>query len=369
MSDSPVRYVATARYGAMRYTARFHALFYGVKLDDLIIVRTDRGVEVGNVVSIPRRAEDGSEETLGEILRVVTDDDREKIRHLEEEEEPRALKLCQKKIEEHKLPMKLARAEKLFGGNKAIFYFLADGRVDFRELVKDLAKEYQTRIQMMQIGVRDEARLLADYEHCGRQLCCRTFIKKLEPVSMKMAKSQKATLDPSKISGRCGRLMCCLKFEDKMYEELKRNLPKKGTRVRIKDGVGEVLSFDVLQQTVRVEIEGERRFTVAHVTDIQENLGREKPAPASQADQNSEESGAPSRKGPRKPGRPGGEKPPSASENRGADSREPTSSRRRGPRKPDDRGRERSSPPSQGAANSSRGSKGSQRRRPRKPTS
>lgn len=368
MSDSSVRYLATARYGAMRYTARFHALFQGVKLDDLIIVRTDRGVEVGDVVSIPRKVEDDSEETLGEILRVVTDDDREKIRHLEEEEEPRALKLCQKKIEEHKLPMKLARAEKLFGGNKAIFYFLADGRVDFRELVKDLAKEYQTRIQMMQIGVRDEARLLADYEHCGRQLCCRTFIKKLEPVSMKMAKSQKATLDPSKISGRCGRLMCCLKFEDKMYEELKRNLPKKGTRVRIKEGVGEVMSFDVLQQTVRVEIEGERRFAVAHVTDIEENLGREKPSPASQGtDADSEKSGPPSRKGPRKQEKPGGESPSSASQNTDADTREPRSPGRRGPRRPDDRGRERPSPASRGDAKGPRGSESPNRRKPRRP--
>ena len=401
MSEPPVRYLATVRYGAMRYTARFHALFQGVKLEDLVIVRTDRGVEVGNVVSIPCKVEDDSEETQGEILRVVTDDDREKIRHLEEEEEPRALKLCQKKIEEHKLPMKLARAEKLFGGNKAIFYFLADGRVDFRELVKDLAKEYQTRIQMMQIGVRDEARLLADYEHCGRQLCCRTFIKKLEPVSMKMAKSQKATLDPSKISGRCGRLMCCLKFEDKMYDELKRNLPKKGSRVRTKEGVGEVVSFDVLQQTVRLEIEDERRFALVHVTDIEENLGREKPSqaspdaakdsdepepsdrkeprkqgdrgrdkssPASQdADGRSGESRPPSGKGPRKQDDAGRDRSSPASRDNASDSRESRPSGRGGSRKRDDRGRDRPSSASQRTGKGSRGSESSGRRRPRRP--
>jgi len=237
-------------------------------------VRTDRGVEVGNVVSIPRAvADDNSEATMGEILRVASEEDTEKIRQLEEEEEPLAMKLCQKMIEEHQLPMKLAKAEKLFGGNKAVFYFLADGRVDFRQLVKDLAREYQTRIQMVQIGVRDEARLLADYEHCGRQLCCRTFIQKLEPVTMKMAKSQKATLDPSKISGRCGRLMCCLRFEDKMYDELKRNTPKKGRRVRLKDGTeGEVVATDLLQQTVKIEVNGGPRSVVASVDDIEASL-------------------------------------------------------------------------------------------------
>ncbi len=132
------------------------------------------------------------------------------------------------------------------------------------------------RIQMVQIGVRDEARLLADYEHCGRELCCRTFIKKLEPVSMKMAKSQKATLDPSKISGRCGRLMCCLRFEDKMYDELKRNLPRKGTRVRTAEGIGHVVNAETLTQLVRVELEGERRSVVVGVEDILERMPKKR---------------------------------------------------------------------------------------------
>ncbi len=270
-----MKYVATVRYGAMNYTARFVAAFPGMKMDDLVIVRSDRGVEWGHVVSIPKAVPDEEcPDGLGEILRIATKEDREKLTRIEEEEEPLAMKLCQRKIEEHKLPMKLARAEKLFGGNKVVFYFLADGRVDFRALVKDLAKEYQTRIQMVQIGVRDEARLLADYEHCGRELCCRTFMRKLEPVSMKMAKSQKATLDPAKISGRCGRLMCCLRFEDQLYDELKRALPRKGARVRIEEGVGRVVATETLSQTVKVELEDDRRIVAVHVSDILERLPR-----------------------------------------------------------------------------------------------
>ena len=159
--------------------------------------------------------------------------------------------------------MKLASVEHLYGTKKIIFYYLANGRIDFRELVKDLAKEYQARIEMKQIGVRDEARLLADYEHCGRELCCRSYLKNLEPVTMKMAKNQKATLDPSKISGRCGRLMCCLRYEDRVYEELKNSLPKKGSVVKTIKGTGEVVNYDVLQQQVVIETENRSRQTVS----------------------------------------------------------------------------------------------------------
>ena len=180
---------------------------------------------------------------------------------------PVEFKFCQKKIKEHKLLMKLASVEHLFGTKKIIFYFLASGRVDFRDLVKDLAKEYQARIEMKQIGVRDEARLLADYQHCGQELCCRTFLKNLEPITMKMAKNQKATLDPSKISGRCGRLLCCLRYEDKVYEDLKHVLPKKGSIVKTAKGVGEVINYDVLQQQVTIEMENKNKIHVS-VKDI-----------------------------------------------------------------------------------------------------
>jgi cell fate regulator YaaT (PSP1 superfamily) len=169
---------------------------------------------------------------------------------------------CRNKIRELNLPMKLVHVEHLFGGEKIIFYFLADGRVDFRELVKDLAREYRTRIEMKQIGVRDEARLLGDKERCGMELCCRAFLKSFEPITMKMAKNQKATLDPSKISGHCGRLMCCLRYEDAIYAEFKRKLPKKGSRVITTKGIGEVVNYDILSQTVTIETDDRRRLTV-----------------------------------------------------------------------------------------------------------
>jgi cell fate regulator YaaT (PSP1 superfamily) len=184
----------------------------------------------------------------------MTQADFERLRETEEQIEPKERRFCEQRIRERGIPMSLARVEHLLGGDKIVFYFLADGRVDFRQLVKDLAAEYRTRIEMRQIGVRDEARLLAEFEHCGRELCCRTFMKDLEPVTMRMAKAQKTTLDPAKISGRCGRLMCCLRFEDETYSYLKRRLPRKGTRVSIAAGTGEVTGYDILRQTVTVEL-------------------------------------------------------------------------------------------------------------------
>jgi hypothetical protein len=170
--------------------------------------------------------------------------------------------------------MRLARVGHLFGGEKVIFYFLADGRVDVRELVKDLASEFKTRIELRQIGVRDEARLLAEYEHCGRELCCRTFIKDLQPVTMRMAKLQKTTLDPTKISGRCGRLMCCLRYEDDLYTDLKKRLPKKGTYVRLEEGNGIILGGEVLSQNIVVGMD-EGRIVRANAEDILEVLPKD----------------------------------------------------------------------------------------------
>lgn len=255
-------FVATVRYGAMGYVARCSTQTEGLRPHEPVVIRTERGVEAGIVVCQEGCCSEGEEPpagTQGEILRRMTDDDLALQLEHQRENEPAEFKFCQERIGERKLPMKLASVEHLFGGTKVIFYFLADGRVDFRELVKDLAQEYHCRIEMRQIGVRDEARLLADYEHCGRPLCCRTFVKKLEPVSMKMAKSQKATLDPAKISGRCGRLMCCLRFEDETYDHLKRNLPRKGTNVKTPEGLGVVVDQDILSQLVTVDLgEGKR---------------------------------------------------------------------------------------------------------------
>jgi len=259
--------IVTIRYGVLKNTANFSTTINTLKKGDPVIIRSNRGIEFGIVISKlceTEDAEDGAKiETIGDVLRKATPEDREKQKKIDVELIPNEANFCQKKIKEHKLHMKLAYVEHLFGSKKIIFYFLANGRVDFRELVKDLAKEYQARIEMKQIGVRDEARLLADYEHCGQELCCRSFLKNLEPVTMKMAKNQKATLDPSKISGRCGRLMCCLRYEDKVYEELKLNLPKKGNVVNTTKGIGEVISQDILQQSVVVELENGRRFNVS----------------------------------------------------------------------------------------------------------
>jgi len=172
------------------------------------------------------------------------------------------MQACRKFVEEMELPMKIVDAEHIFGGERIIFYFKSDGRVDFRELVKKLAHEYQTRIEMHQIGSRDEAKLLGDVESCGQECCCRGFLKALKPVNMRMAKMQKATLDPSKISGYCGRLKCCLRYEDKTYIELKKALPRKNTKVKTTFGEGKVVDTQILTQLIMVELEDARRITV-----------------------------------------------------------------------------------------------------------
>lgn len=259
-----MHYRVNVRFGALRNISSFKTTLAHLKNSDKVVIRSARGVEAGEVVSKPVVVEEDSvEDGNGEILRKLTDEDREELRKIEDESIPNAFKFCQKKIKELGLQMKLTSIEHLFGRKKMIFYFLAEGRVDFRELVKDLAKEYQTRIEMKQIGVRDEARLLADYEHCGRELCCKTFLKNLEPVTMKMAKNQKTTLDPSKVSGRCGRLMCCLRYEDKTYDELRCNLPKKGDIIHTAKGSGEVIDYDVLCQLVTIETEGRKPLVVS----------------------------------------------------------------------------------------------------------
>jgi len=259
----------------MGFVGNFSTEVIGLKFDDKVVARTDRGVELARVVSqcevIPDGADEGKLGIIGEVLRRMTPEDQEKARVIEEENQPAEHKFCQKRVQERQLPMKLAGVEHLFGGTKIIFYFLADGRVDFRELVKDLAQEYHCRIELRQIGVRDEARLLADYEHCGQPLCCRTFVKKLEPVTMKMAKSQKATLDPAKISGRCGRLMCCLRFEDATYDDLRRGLPPRGSRVVTNRGSGIVVDHELLRQLVKIETDQGQDLivTVAEIRSVE----------------------------------------------------------------------------------------------------
>jgi cell fate regulator YaaT (PSP1 superfamily) len=208
---------------------------------------------MGTVLTKPLRVEDESVRArVGRILRAASQEDLDRAERIRDEHEPAEMLYCREKIRELSLPMRLATVEHLFGGEKIVFYFRSDGRVDFRALVRDLAREYRTRIEMRQIGVRDEARLISDYEHCGRPLCCKAFMQGIEPVTMRMAKLQKTTLDPAKISGCCGRLMCCLRFEDDVYRELRKGLPPRGAIVSTGEVTGEVRGAEVLSQKVIV---------------------------------------------------------------------------------------------------------------------
>ena len=190
----------------------------------------------------------------GRVLRVANAQDLNDQQHLDRSA-GEVVAYCREQIKQVGLDMKLIEVEHLLGGERIVFFFTAEHRVDFRELVRHLAGRYHTRIEMRQLGARDEARLIADYERCGRRCCCQEYLKFLKPVSMKMAKMQKATLDPTKISGRCGRLMCCLRYEDSTYDELRKRLPRKGTWVRAADGtVGRVIEGQALTQLVRVAL-------------------------------------------------------------------------------------------------------------------
>jgi cell fate regulator YaaT (PSP1 superfamily) len=248
----------------MRFLGEFEAEAGDYRRDTEVIVRTERGLELGQVLcpSTPRALELISEPTKGRIIRALTDPDRAERDRLVEAEQ-KELECCVKFVEQRKLQMELVDVEHLFGGERLIFYFLAEKRVDFRELVKDLAREYQTRIEMRQIGVRDEAKLLADYGDCGKPVCCNTHMITMPPVSMRMAKLQKSTLDPSKISGRCGRLKCCLRFEQDVYEEFQQSLPPINSRVLTRKGQGRVLAQEILARRVLVEFEDGRKLPVA----------------------------------------------------------------------------------------------------------
>jgi cell fate regulator YaaT (PSP1 superfamily) len=205
---------------------------------------------------------DFSKGPAGKFIRYATAADISEERHLRKiaREE---MEYCRRFVVEMNLPMKIVDAEHVFGGERIIFYFMSDGRVDFRDLVKRIAQEYQTRIEMRQIGSRDEAKLLGDVESCGQQCCCQRFLKHLKPVNMRMAKMQKATLDPAKISGYCGRLKCCLRYEDETYTDLKKRLPKRNTRVKTQKGQGRVIDTQILSQLVMVEYESGEKVAVA----------------------------------------------------------------------------------------------------------
>ena len=220
------------------------------------IVETARGVEIGTVITGPREvSEESVIQPLKPVIRIATEAD-EKQAEKNREKEIEAYRICLEKIAKHNLDMKLVEAEYTFDNNKLLFYFTADGRIDFRELVKDLAAVFRTRIELRQIGVRDETKIMGGYGICGRQLCCNTFLPEFAPVSIKMAKEQNLSLNPTKISGVCGRLMCCLKNEEETYEYLNSKLPNVGDFVTTDDGLkGEVSSVNVLRQLVKVTVE------------------------------------------------------------------------------------------------------------------
>ncbi len=258
------------RYGFMRQFGEFTAPA-DLKLSSgsTVVVQTDRGIELGAAVLTdgcrfghpvdPEQIEryvaaSGADVYLrrsGRVLRAATNDDLAEARHIRAGTAAK-IAFCRELVARHGLPMKLVDCEHLFGGERIVFYFMSEGRVDFRALVRDLAHEYQTRIEMRQVGARDEARLVADYETCGQHCCCRQYLKTLKPVTMKMAKLQKATLDPSKVSGRCGRLKCCLRYEHTTYEELDKALPRMGARVYTVEGEGVVVARQVLTQIVQI---------------------------------------------------------------------------------------------------------------------
>lgn len=252
------------RYGSMRSLG-----LMGVRGDEIyrrgmeVIVRSNRGLEIGQVLC---EAHDDALSHLddpptGQILREVSNDDANEVSHLENARK-KNIQTCQKYVDQLGLEMSLVDVEQLFGGERMIVFYLAEERVDFRDLVKLLASEFQTRIEMKQIGVRDEAKLLADYGDCGQPVCCNNHLVSMPPVSMRMAKLQKATLDPTKISGRCGRLKCCLRYEFDHYEAVQKSLPRIGAQIVTRDGKAKVIAQQLLVEQLLIETEDHRRMLI-----------------------------------------------------------------------------------------------------------
>ena len=285
--DNP-RYIV--RYGATRHLGEFSSRLRDPLLRNArVVVRSPRGHEVGEVLcpATDRTREYlGSTEEAGHILREISEDDSRKLDDVRSQE-PEEFLGCREMIRERNLQMQLIDVEHLFGGERLVFYYLAESRVDFRELVKALASRYRTRIEMRQIGIRDEAKLLADYGDCGKPVCCNTHLREMPPVSMKMAKLQKATLDPTKISGRCGRLKCCLRYEYDTYVEFKRELPNVGSLVVTKQGKGKVISQEILAKKLLVLFEDNRQI-VTDLKDVLTVVSKGKPPKESQDDSGAE---------------------------------------------------------------------------------
>ena len=247
-----------------------------VKKGDFVIVETAQGEEYGEVLIANRHVENEQIlKPLKEVIRIATNKD---IKHYADckKKEKEAFKVCEKKIKEHRLEMTLTDVEYKFDNSKILFYFTADGRVDFRELVKDLASIYKTRIELRQIGVRDEVKRIGGNGVCGRELCCCSFLRNFETVSIKMAKEQNLSLNPAKVSGNCGRLMCCLKYEEEAYKDKLKRLPNVGAIVKTEEGVGEVESVETLKEQIRVKIKDgdgwlHKRYGISDITIIKDS--------------------------------------------------------------------------------------------------
>ena len=333
------------RYGVTRIVGEFSARGMGpLARGASAIIRTERGMEWGTVLSTATeqsRKYLGTADEHGRVLRLATPDD-EVLRDKNLAAEKEAFVGGQELVVERKIQMQLIDIERVFGGERLIFYYLAEDRVDFRELVKALAKRFQTRIEMRQIGIRDEAKLLADYGDCGQPVCCNTFLREMPPVSMKMAKLQKATLDPNKISGRCGRLKCCLRYEYDTYEESRRELPPVGATVVTKQGTGRIIGQELLARKLMVAYEGQRHV----MTDEKDILTvvNTKPGRPPQAAGNAErEAATESSDAPRREDRPQGE-PRSEDRPRGDDTRRGGRSPRPGPPRSEGSGDQRDKP-------------------------
>lgn len=274
-------YPTTAvRFGYMRYIGEFsHVPDLKFTCGAKVVIQTRRGIEIGEQVSltcggcdksvtrdqmknwVKESGDDSYFFDAGRIMREATSEDLAEFAHIQIGAKEKR-RFCQELANRQKLPIKVVECESPFGGERIIFYFQSAERVDFRDLVKDLTEQYRTRIEMRQVGARDEARLLADYETCGREVCCKVFLKTLRPITMRMAKLQKATLDPSQVSGRCGRLKCCLRYEHVGYEELEKKLPRTGLRIRTNHGEGVIVNRQVLTQIVQIRTDDGKLVSV-----------------------------------------------------------------------------------------------------------
>ncbi|SHH02137.1 PSP1 domain-containing protein [Desulforamulus hydrothermalis] len=241
---------------------------------DHVVVETTRGIEYGEVVVAPRQVPDDEVVApLKQVLRKATEEDNRQV-EANREKEKKAFLVALEKIAHHQLPMKLINVEQTFDGSKIIFYFTADGRIDFRELVKDLAAVFRTRIELRQIGVRDEAKMVGGLGCCGRELCCASWLADFAPVSIRMAKEQNLSLNPTKISGICGRLMCCLKYENDVYEEAKAGYPEVGTQVVAPEGDGKIIAINIFRQTVSVELQESKAVREYSLKELKIKKGR-----------------------------------------------------------------------------------------------